>query len=210
MFEQKYRKDELVKAYINTRSQNKAAEICGCSRETVARAVREAGIKLDGRKLNGGRGGGSAPKISDCELLEEAKTMTRFEIARKHSMNVCNIDRKLHRLGIKCVKANPRETETVGKVGSGNHYHERAAAYGVEYEPGISLKKVMFRDRGICKICGKPVNKASFNGKGCGQLYPTIDHIIPLSKGGGHTWDNVQLAHLGCNSTKGDNVEVRI
>jgi 5-methylcytosine-specific restriction endonuclease McrA len=33
---------------------------------------------------------------------------------------------------------------------------------------------------------------------------PTVDHIIPLARGGSHTWDNVQLAHHLCNSLKGD------
>lgn len=32
----------------------------------------------------------------------------------------------------------------------------------------------------------------------------TLDHIIPLSKGGTHTWDNVQLAHMSCNAGKCD------
>ena len=34
--------------------------------------------------------------------------------------------------------------------------------------------------------------------------YPTVDHIVPLSKGGTHTWNNVQLAHMACNSGKCD------
>ena len=40
-----------------------------------------------------------------------------------------------------------------------------------------------------------------------GRHYPTLDHIIPLSKGGSHTWDNVQLAHMGCNAGKCDKEE---
>ena len=38
----------------------------------------------------------------------------------------------------------------------------------------------------------------------CGNNYPTIDHVIPLAKGGMHSWDNVRLAHHNCNSIKGD------
>ena len=204
MFEKQYDEAMLVEAYLKTSSQFKAAEVCGCSRETVARAVRRAGIPLNGRKYNGGTGGSPA-KITDAELIEEAKTMTRFEIAQKHGMNVCNVDRKLHRLGISCAKARP---SAMGRVGSSHHYRERAYAYGVAYDKSISLKKVMERDNGICKLCGQPINKADFSSKSVGPLYPTIDHIIPLSKGGGHTWDNVQLAHMYCNSTKGDRVEV--
>jgi 5-methylcytosine-specific restriction endonuclease McrA len=38
---------------------------------------------------------------------------------------------------------------------------------------------------------------------------PTVDHIIPLAKGGTHTWDNVQLAHWSCNSDKRDIIVTR-
>ena len=37
-----------------------------------------------------------------------------------------------------------------------------------------------------------------------GPMYPSIDHIIPMSKGGGHIWSNVQVAHIICNSIKSD------
>ena len=32
----------------------------------------------------------------------------------------------------------------------------------------------------------------------------TLDHIVPLSRGGKHTWDNVACAHLICNEMKSD------
>jgi 5-methylcytosine-specific restriction endonuclease McrA len=32
----------------------------------------------------------------------------------------------------------------------------------------------------------------------------SIDHIVPLSLGGHNTKANVQLAHLGCNISKGN------
>lgn len=52
------------------------------------------------------------------------------------------------------------------------------------------------RDRWICQLCKKRVNKR--------LSYPhpysaSLDHIIPLSKGGNHTRANVHLAHLTCN-----------
>lgn len=31
-----------------------------------------------------------------------------------------------------------------------------------------------------------------------------MDHIVPLSRGGEHSLDNVQCAHLSCNCRKGD------
>ena len=84
-------------------------------------------------------------------------------------------------------------------------YRERAKKYGVKYESGITLMKVFDRDKGICQICGKPCdwNDHSWNDV-FGALYPTVDHITAFANGGGHTWDNVQLAHAICNSYKRD------
>lgn len=79
----------------------------------------------------------------------------------------------------------------------------RAKKFGCEVEKGITLKKLIERDGLRCAICGEMCdwNDRSWNGN-CGPLYPSMDHIIPMSKGGGHTWDNVQVAHMICNDRK--------
>lgn len=202
MFVKQYEDAVLVECYLKHYSQIKAAEDLGCSRETVARAVRRAGITLSGRKNNGGgyRGCGSPEKITDDELVNESRKMTRFEITKKHRMNVCNVDRRLHRLGIACKKASFHRTGETGL----SHYRERAIAYGADYDPDITLERIIERDKGICGICGKPVDMADIRGNTIGRYYPTIDHIKPMSKGGGHVWGNVRLAHMICNSRKGD------
>lgn len=65
----------------------------------------------------------------------------------------------------------------------------------------ISLKRLYKRDQGICAICGEEVDMMCDPNS---NEYGSIDHIIPLAKGGTHTWDNVQLAHRICNSNKRD------
>lgn len=75
----------------------------------------------------------------------------------------------------------------------------------------ISLYKVIKRDKGICYLCNKPVdiNDYHITAKGAvavGNNYPSIDHVLPISKGGKHSWDNVGLAHLICNSHKSNNI----
>ena len=78
-------------------------------------------------------------------------------------------------------------------------------------EWNISLEKLIQRDEGICKICGRQVdiNDYYYVDEGyfiAGENYPSIDHIIPLAKGGTHTWNNIQLAHRHCNAIKNDNI----
>jgi 5-methylcytosine-specific restriction endonuclease McrA len=55
----------------------------------------------------------------------------------------------------------------------------------------------------ICGICSEAVNDlARFPDPGSASL----DHITPLAAGGSHTRDNLQLAHLICNTRKGARV----
>lgn len=64
-----------------------------------------------------------------------------------------------------------------------------------QYVEHIDAFVVTEMDDGMCQICYQDIDLNS------GEL--TVDHIIPLSKGGVHAYYNVQLAHRGCNSKKG-------
>lgn len=71
---------------------------------------------------------------------------------------------------------------------------------------GITLQRVYAKDDGVCYICGGKCNWEDRVTTGdtvvCGNNYPSIDHVIPLAKGGMHEWSNVRLAHRICNSKK--------
>lgn len=75
-------------------------------------------------------------------------------------------------------------------------------------DKGITLDKLILRDNNTCYICGSLCDKEDYyyidNYFVAGDLYPSIDHIKPLAKGGTHTWENIKLAHKHCNSLKGD------
>lgn len=63
----------------------------------------------------------------------------------------------------------------------------------------ISVKSLVARDGFACQICFLSM-------KWVGALSGdtrSIDHIVPISKGGQHTHDNVRLVHLRCNCKKG-------
>lgn len=87
---------------------------------------------------------------------------------------------------------------------NGRSYRSRCRKYGVYYDSSVTRAKVIRRDHGICQICGKVCNDHDLRWGTLGPDFPTVDHIIPLAKGGSHTWDNVQCACAICNSDKRD------
>ncbi len=68
----------------------------------------------------------------------------------------------------------------------------------------VGLKTTYKSCNGVCGICGLPVPKVNDPASDWG---PTIDHIVPLSKGGKHKKTNCQLAHRLCNSLKLDTTD---
>lgn len=192
-----YSDQELVDAYLKHKSQVKAAEELGVGRETIARAVRRQGIPLTGRKNNTVIGCRNR-KITDSELIEESKYLTIAEIAKKHSMSCENVFRRARKLGLDL-------------KGDSGRWYRRASFYGCkEFDKTITIEKVIEKYNGICQICGKPTDKTDVLDGHIRKRYPTLDHIVPLSKGGTHTWDNVQLAHMGCNARKCDKLSITV
>ena len=65
-----------------------------------------------------------------------------------------------------------------------------------------AARQRILKTQTVCGICGKPVD---FSFRYPHPLSPTVDHIIPVSKGG-HPTDisNLQLAHRCCNRQKSD------
>jgi len=80
----------------------------------------------------------------------------------------------------------------------------RAAFYGVRVE-SVSRVAVFDRDGWKCQLCGKSVLRRATQSRKTGRLHPrtaSLDHIIPLSRGGGHMESNCQCACLRCNVRK--------
>ena len=55
------------------------------------------------------------------------------------------------------------------------------------------------RDNWMCQLCGRKIN---IRLKWPNPLSKSIDHIVPLSKGGADAPVNVQAVHLRCNMSK--------
>jgi 5-methylcytosine-specific restriction endonuclease McrA len=83
-------------------------------------------------------------------------------------------------------------------------YKRRAEYWGVPHEP-IVRTEVFDRDGWMCGLCSLPVDPTLQKPD---LMRVSLDHIVPLSLGGGHLWDNVQCSHLICNIRKSNRVSL--
>lgn len=57
----------------------------------------------------------------------------------------------------------------------------------------FSRYNIFSRDKNTCQYCGKKFHRAELN----------LDHVIPRSRGGETTWENIVCSCIGCNRRKG-------
>jgi 5-methylcytosine-specific restriction endonuclease McrA len=78
---------------------------------------------------------------------------------------------------------------------------DHSGQYRTAYE---KARKAILATQDTCAWCGKPVDKSL---RYPDPMAPTVDHIIPISKGG-HPSDvnNLQLMHFACNVAKGQQI----
>lgn len=79
-------------------------------------------------------------------------------------------------------------------------YKRRAILRGVESDP-YSIDLIAERGEGICHLCEEPVDMSIYWPN---PGSPSADHVVPLSRGGHDTLENVKLSHLACNLSKGN------
>jgi 5-methylcytosine-specific restriction endonuclease McrA len=84
------------------------------------------------------------------------------------------------------------------------HWKKRyALSRGAEDAETFDYLEVFERDGWICGLCDLPVDPD------CAwpdPMSPSLDHIVPVIRGGAHTRENAQLAHLRCNIRKSDSL----
>jgi 5-methylcytosine-specific restriction endonuclease McrA len=95
----------------------------------------------------------------------------------------------------KWVEANPDKRREISRKGSNVR---RARKRGVFVED-VDPQAVFERDEWTCHICGEFVDPKL---KHPNPLSASLDHIIPLAKGGEHSYDNCATSHLQCNVRK--------
>ncbi|MHB8411143.1 MAG: HNH endonuclease [Candidatus Acidiferrales bacterium] len=58
----------------------------------------------------------------------------------------------------------------------------------------LSRKNILLRDRNTCQFCGQTLSSSDL----------TLDHVMPRSRGGRSSWENLVASCYECNNRKGD------
>ena len=100
---------------------------------------------------------------------------------------------KVRAQAAKWQKANPEKRRATESM-------RRARIRNAECENGVSLETVAMRDGWLCYICDVETDP---------KLPPhhprkaELEHVVPLSRGGSHTFANLKVACHRCNGVKG-------
>ena len=140
------------------------------------------------------------------EYMERRKATEEEKAARLAITYICEIcGRPYHTLN-----TSQKTCSTECSKRWKNKQRDHRIPKGAVVDRNISLASLYERDKGTCHICGLACDYNDYEivdgVKKIGNLYPTIDHVIPLSRGGLHEWENVKLAHRICNSIKSADV----
>ena len=96
-----------------------------------------------------------------------------------------------------------KQAKFCGEPCNNQHKKRRRRARKAGARGKIKEIRIFERDKWQCWICGRKTRRTN------NQTDPkqaTIDHVIPLSKGGQHTAENVACACRSCNVKKRDRV----
>jgi 5-methylcytosine-specific restriction endonuclease McrA len=129
-------------------------------------------------------------KMRDPEFREKERVRSLEKDRRRRAAMAPEELREENRRGSREWRAaNPELSYEWGRRSKLKHRVLKAGGVWVEHvEPLVVLEL----DDGVCGICGEDVDPFDFD----------MDHIIPASKGGEHSYANVQTAHPACNQRK--------
>ncbi len=192
------------------RKNGRICEVCGkifvATYDLQRTCSRSCGVLIHGRTLNAA-GKTCRIWVADCLTCGSAFT-AHGNMKSSYCSRACRRAARFTRicvcgerlpLGMKrrvcdnCRHANDLAARRAARR------RRKARQRGAVSEP-YTLAQIAERDGWRCGLCRKLVamDKPIPHPKA-----PTIDHVVPLSRGGDDTRANVQLAHFLCNSIKG-------
>lgn len=167
------------------------AHITNLRRHGAPTRRRQQGEILDGKKICAG-----------CQLdLSLGEFHLRLEARASRCKKCRAVYSKAHRESrIDITRQQARESAARRPHQRRDAARKRRAAIRSVHVEDVSSIEVHDRDGWICGICQQAIPRVTVWPH---PLSPSLDHVIPVSLGGQHSYSNTQASHLVCNMSKG-------
>ena len=219
-------KRKVLKAQKSADTQARlAAKYAAMNQAREERKAAEKAAKAAARK--------TASKARRHQRNEERKAKrkvretNRTKLAHQHGTGPGDYDRCRKNNGVACAPckaaaakyarekfhSDPKYKEAEKRWRQANphktyrDHKDRALKHGGKHQY-YTRQHVFDRDGYDCYLCQTPVDLTAphIQGQPGWETYPHIEHVIPLSKGGDDTLENVKIAHAKCNVDKGTKI----
>lgn len=94
-----------------------------------------------------------------------------------------------------------------------SHTHRRWLPANYRYL-GLVRRQVLLRDGLTCQLCGwkpeEPGRQLKLSDKKCQEKHLTLDHVVPVSRGGRLALSNLRTACNDCNWRRGAEDQRRV
>lgn len=184
---------------VRYRMKNKQCSKCGKNKPATTEYFRVHSQKRDGlrpdcKECQANDWKVKYPSIADKhrERNREYRLNNLEKINKYHSEYYDKNKKTLRAYSREYAKKNIFNTKMNKK-----HYkaNTKAKMYGLKNDLTIGQIKILFAlHDGTCKYCHENV----------GNLNLTIDHVVPMSKGGANTISNIVPCCMKCNTIKGE------
>lgn len=191
---------EMIKPYFRSRSSWATARFCGAVCRDARRAAERTSMEELKRRarVRARERHRANPTLAKQRWAKYSARCRDFLNAKRRQRYAASIDVERARAR-ECVRRSRLRTT---RWEMRNPVKRRAArARRRARERGAKIGRIDFagilRDSGgLCGICHKPLDLLGYE----------FDHMIPLAAGGPHTQENLQVAHVFCNRSKGARV----
>lgn len=185
----------LVGKYKRTRDeiQNRKCELEECERKHYAKGLCSKHYQEKTKKKERKKRG--ICSIEGCNNKHSAKGL-----CKKHYDSLMKDD-TVRKAKITLYRQKYKQTENGKEQRRKAKEKRRAKEKNSVVIGNFTNKEIFLRDYFICSICGLPVDQTlTFPNR----LSASLDHSVPLSKGGEHSAQNVTCTHLTCNVRRGN------
>ena len=140
--------------------------------------------------------GYSKRKKACCSQLCRSRYQQQKNVFKNRKLKKCKYCNKWHYKERLYCSEECHKKENSGRRGK----RIRLAKNNGQFDTDINIYKLIERDGERCYLCGDAV---SFELDCYDPKYPTIEHVLAISNGGTHSWDNVKVSCFSCNCKKG-------